>query len=201
MNEFQRSMMSKQELEDLLCNRARPLELNKIIAGYEISDNAFSEFFFFDGTPYFYHISRVAKIIVAELDIIDSDIIIASLLHDYNKIENIISKDIIEFNFGPYLVFLVELLSLTTEEASAISRNFAFDKPDSFKLPFDDYLIIKLAEQVDYFRSFKFGLNYNPIANLQRLNQQMLPLASSSSNPSVIKLLDEIKQLRNKIIG
>lgn len=201
MNNYIKSMMSREELEELLFDKSSPLEINKIISGYEISDNAFLDIFFFDGTPYFYHLSRVARIIISELNIIEPDIIIAALLHDYSQIENIISKEILEFNFGPYLVFLVELLSMPIEEASIISNNFAFDDPENIKIPFDDYLIIKLAEQVDYFRAFTFDLNYNPVSTLCELNKQMIPIAATSKNESVIKLLNELKQLKNKIMG
>lgn len=195
MNNSNSSMMSIEELQEYLFGRINPLEINKIIAGYEMSDEAFSGLKFIDGSPFFFHLTRVARIIITELNIYDSDIIVAALLHDYSKISTYISKEILTFNFGAYLTFLVDLLSLEIDEAAYISENFS----DEAKIPFDDYLIIKLAEEVDYFRYGVNNLELKLVERLCILNDKLIPFARKSSSKSVKYLLNELNNLKNKI--
>lgn len=201
MNNYDISMMSRDQLEGLLRGNLNPVEINRVIAGYEISDSAFTGMKMSDESPYFFHLTRVARIIISELGIFDPDLIIASLLHDYTKVENVISRDILEFNFGPYLVYLVDMLSMTVEDTSYIPNEFRLSDSESLKMPIDDYLIIKLAEQVDYFRALKFDLTFSPVAHLCDLNKTIIPIASNSSHEGVKYLINEFKMLKNKIIG
>lgn len=201
MNGFDISMMSRDELEGLLQGKVNPVEINRIVAGYEISDSVFQDLKFADDSPYFYHLTRVARIIVSELSIFDPDIIIASLLHDYKQVESRISKDILEFNFGPYLLYLVELLSMTIDETSEIPKELNLSESECIKIPIDDYLIIKLAEQVDYFRSLNFDISFNPVAYWCEINETFIPIAKSSNHKAVKYLLNELKVLKNKIVG
>ncbi len=195
MSDSNTSMMSLDELHEYLAGKASPLDINKIIAGYEMSEEAFKDSTFIDGTPFFYHLTRVARIILTELDIVDADIIVASLLHDYSIISNYISKEILTFNFGAYLTYLVDLLSLDTEEAAYISENFSYEA----KIPFDDYLIIKLAEEVDVFRNGIHNVELNLVSRLCLLNEKLLPLARRSSSKSVFYLCEELTNLKKKI--
>lgn len=201
MAQFDISLMTRSELEDLLKGNTNPVEANRIIAGYEIGENVFSGINFHDGNPYFYHLTRVARILLAELNIYEPDLIIASLLHDYSRVENVISKDILELNFGPYLLYLVELLSMSIEETAQIPDEIALPNNESLKIPIDDYLLIKLAEQVDLLRSLSFDLSFSPVAYLCELNKQLLPIASKSRHNGVQYLLKELSILKNKIVG
>lgn len=197
MNDFSSSMMNCEEMQEYLAGHANPLDINKIIAGYEMSDEAFKDILFIDGKPFFYHLTRVARIIITELQVYDADLIIAALLHDYSKISNSISKEILTFNFGPYLTYLVDLLSLDVEDAAYIAENYI----DETKIPFDDYLIIKLAEEVDYFRYCIDNLRVNLLGRLCVLNEKLLPIARRSSSNSVIYLINELNNLKNKLIN
>ncbi len=201
MNDYSTTMMSRDELENLLKGMVDPLAANRIVSGYEISESIFTGILMKDGSPYFSHLTRVARIIILELNIFDPDLIIASLLHDFKKVESLISKDILEINFGPYLLYLVELLTMTIEETGQVPKEFHLETGDNIKIPIDDYLTIKLAEQVDYFRSLSFDLSRNPVAYLCDLNKRFLPVASQSKHPAVQYLLQEINILKNKIVG
>ncbi len=197
MNDYSSSMMSCEEMQEYLVGHISPLDINKIIAGYEMSDEAFKDILFIDGKPFFFHLTRVARIIITELQIYDADLIIAAFLHDYSKIANSISKEILAFNFGAYLTYLVDLLSLDVEEAVYITENYI----DETKFPFDDYLVIKLAEEVDYFRYCINNLEVNLLGRLCDLNKKLLPIARRSSSNAVMYLLNELNNLKNKLIN
>lgn len=193
--------MSRSQLEVLLEGRTDALEINKIVSAYEMSEMIYSEIEANDASPFFYHLTRVAQIILAELSIFDSEIIIAALLHDFNEIKDKISRDIVEFNFGAYTAFLIESLSVQIEEIESLPKEFTFENSETIKLPFDDYLIIKIAEITDSLRLMDFDLIHNPITRYCDFTGRLLPIAEKSTNESVRYLLEEIYHLKNKILG
>ncbi len=201
MNEYSNTLMTIHELEGLLASKVSPIDFNKIISGYEVSENAFINLKLSDGSPFFFHLTRVARIIISELELFDSDLIIAALLHDYKKICNVISFEILEFNFGTYTAFLIDLLSKSIEEVSQMPQEFHISEIDVIKIPIDDYLIIKLAEQVDNFRALQFTLSYNPISDLCNIYEKYLPFTKLSNNKEVDYLMKEIMKLKNIIVG
>ncbi|MBP6509476.1 MAG: HD domain-containing protein, partial [Candidatus Kapabacteria bacterium] len=64
-----------------------------------------------DGTPYFYHSARTARIIMEELHAYDTDLIIAALLHDVLEDSTTITKGVLEYNFGSYVAYVVDMLT------------------------------------------------------------------------------------------
>jgi len=107
---YNQTYLAKEDLQMKLEGKVGSLELNKIISAYEMADNAYNDMQLPDGTPHFFHCTRVCNIIISELELFDPDLICAALLHKIYAAEVEISREIIDLNFGPYVAFLVEAL-------------------------------------------------------------------------------------------
>lgn len=197
---YSRTYFSKEELEETLRDKVDPLEMNRIVSAYDMADMAYADKKSFNDSPYFFHTSRVCRILVVELDITEPDLIIGALLHDVFEACAEISPEIIDYNFGPYITYLLTILKDDYDSINnlPIPQNIQnFD----IKLPSDDYLIIWLAEHLDNFRSLEVSPLFNPINYILNTVSILFPVAEKSENPVINKLLNELKQERNKILG
>jgi (p)ppGpp synthase/HD superfamily hydrolase len=149
-----------------------------------------------NGAPAFFHNTRVCQILIDELNIYEPDMIITALLHDVLASREEISPRILDYNFGPYVMLMVETLSreLTPQ---------IFDTPIAreLRISFHDGLIIKLAECLDDLRCIGFDPLYNPIHYIQKISERYLSVAENIDNKHLIYLTNELKKERNKIIG
>src|SRR5687767_4419926 len=87
------------------------IDINMVLDAYEMAETVHEFQKRPDGTPYFWHPSRVAKIVVDELNISDTAIICAALLHDVLEDSQVLSSEILEYNFGAYTSYLVTMLT------------------------------------------------------------------------------------------
>src|SRR5436190_14378516 len=87
------------------------IEINQALDAYEMAESVHEGQKRPDGTPYFWHPSRVAKIALTELEIHDITIITAALLHDVLEDSDVITAEILEYNFSPYTSYLVQMLT------------------------------------------------------------------------------------------
>ncbi|MBX3042509.1 MAG: HD domain-containing protein [Candidatus Kapabacteria bacterium] len=197
---YSRTYFSKEELENALNGIVDPVELNRILSAYDMADMAYSDKKSFNGSPYFFHTTRVCKILVSELGLTEPEILIAALLHDIFEASNEISPEIINYNFGAYVTYLLTILK---DDFAAIKKYPmpVNDNINTLKIPSDDYLIIWLGEHLDNFRSLEVSPMFNPINYILNIISTLFPVAEKSENPAVKKLLHELKQERNKILG
>src|ERR1022692_4215681 len=80
---YNETYLSRDELEKLLRElEVAAVEINKVIDAYDMAESVHEFQKRPDGTPYFWHPSRVAKIVLVELNQTDTNIISAALLHD-----------------------------------------------------------------------------------------------------------------------
>jgi len=192
---------SKEELESLLRNKLDSIELNKVISAYEMADNAYGDRKSLDGTPLFFHTTRTVKIIIDELKIFDSDIISSSLLNYIYADNDEITNEIIDFNFGAYTSYLVDLLNSPISDIKQLPDEISFDEIDKIKIPKDDYLIVKLSEHLDYLRKISLSFDAEAIKKITQSHNEYIPLAKNSHNISVIYLMSEINEVKNKLFG
>ncbi len=189
--------LSREELSSLLENKFNPIDINDIISAYEMADQAYGEKKNLSGQPYFFHTSRVVKILLSELDVRDSDLIIATLLHDLYKTSGDISDEIINYNFNPYVTYLVNALK---EDIEFINKN-PFNSDERIKLPFDDYLIIWMAEHLDNLRYPAITPELNPLNYILNITTYFFPLSKKSKNEKIKYLYLELKKERIKILS
>ncbi len=198
---YKHTFLSQKELKSLLEDKISPWELNTVISAYEVAENAYEGYPNIDGTPFFFHPTRVCSILINELNNHDHNILTASLLHDIYKYLPEIKPEIIEYNFGPYVAFLVDMLSMDAQHLNSFPREFICSETKSIKFPADDYLMIWLAEHLDNIRCLDFDIKFNPVPYLKEIGEKFLPLAENSTNPAIKYLATQIRKERNKIIG
>ncbi len=133
-----------------------------------------------------------------ELEIFDPDVIIATLLHDIYETSEGISRETIEFNFGTYVSFLIEAMH---DDRDKINRKIPEELHNAkVKIPGEDFLIIRMAENLDHFRSFTFDPRHKPIDFINKANKYYFPLAEQTNNHKLKYLISELKKERNKIV-
>ncbi len=193
--------LTRENIESLLSSRTTPFELNEILGAYEMAEKAYEDLKFFDGTPYFHHITRTANILISELEISDSDVICAGLLQNIHEHSSEITPEIVEYNFGPYVSLLTENLSSNKDTLDIEPSELEFDIQDKLNVPGDDYLIIKLSAILDILRFLEPCPNFDLIKLLRTTRNKYFEIMENSANPSLLYLLRAIRKERNNIIG
>lgn len=192
-----KSYFSREELENLIAGKSSSLDIFKIFGAYDMAESAYQNKYRMSGTPHFYHISRICKIVVEELKILESDIVIASMLQDILIVSDDVDLQVIEFNFGKYAAFLIE--SLTFENKRQKQREFRIT--DIKELGSPDGLLLRLAKSLDNLRYLDFELLENPISYLNSVINRYFYIAEKSEEKFIHYLLNEIKKESNKLIG
>lgn len=199
--EYSYTSISKSDLENILHNRIGIIDLQKIFSAYDMAESVHEYQFRNDGSPYFYHTTRTAKIMIEIAGIVDTDVLCACLLHDVLEDSPVLTKEVLEYNFGAYTAYLVEILtkdlSAQKEQLSKIEEEYVRKLAESSI----DALLIKLAARLDNFRCLQFNLKRNPFHYIQATECHYFPLAEQSNNNAAKKLLHELKVERNKFLG
>jgi (p)ppGpp synthase/HD superfamily hydrolase len=121
-------------------------------------------------------------------------------LHDVLEDSPVLTKEVLEYNFGAYTAYLVELLTkdlaAQREQLTKIEEAFVKKLAES---PIDA-LLIKLAARLDNFRCLQFHLKRNPFDYIQSTECHYFPLVEKSNSTAAKKLLRELKIERNKFI-
>jgi GTP pyrophosphokinase len=201
MDFYNKTFLSRQELITKLVDLITPVEMNLIVSAHEMAEHIHEFQKRLDGTPYFWHVTRTVKIIVHELKIFDSDIICAALLHDALEDSDILTPEIISFNFGPYISYLVESLTKhfkLTDESKALEEINYLERIKNSSV---DCLIIKLAERLDNFRCLQYGVKENPVKYIKETMEEYIPIAEEIDNESIKTLHKLLKIERAKFLN
>lgn len=193
--------LTQNELEYILHGKVNMVDMQRIMSAYEMSRSVHEQKIRRDGAPYFYHCSRVCKIVIEELHITDTDIICASLLHDVLEDSKEITRQIIEYNFGAYVAYIVETLTKDLEAQDADPERVDIEHVELLRRSSADCLIIKLCARLDNFRCLQFDLKKNPLRYINETSERYLPLADNSANLHLQHLANEIRRESNKFIG
>ncbi len=193
--------LSISELEQLLRDKLDPIEVNKVISAYEMAESVHEGQIRRDGSPYFFHCSRVCKLIIEELGITDPDVLCAALLHDVLEDSNEITRDIIAYNFGEYCAYIVETLTKDLKRQELNHDDVDLEHVERLKHASDDCLIIRLAARLDNFRCLQFDLKRNPLRYIIETMERYVPLAESRQNPHLEYLVSALRKEQNKYLG
>ncbi len=191
--------LSKDELNVIINKIFNPIDCHRIVSAYDMADQAYGDKKTLSGNPYFFHTTRVAKILLKEINIKDADLIIAALLHDIYKTCDDISDEILNYNFNPYITYLVN--SLKEDFVFIKKKPFKTAEESNVKVPEDDYLIIWLAEHLDNLRFPAFTPELNPVNYILNITAYFFPLADINPNPKIKYLISELKKEKNKILS
>jgi GTP pyrophosphokinase len=199
---YNQTFLSKSELRDKLQPIIGPVELNRVLCAYEMAENVHQFQQRNDGTPYFWHPTRVTKILLDELTITEPDILVTALLHDTLEDSDILNPEVLEYNFGNYVSYLVEMLTKEIRvEDGPLREKIDREYVERLKKAPEDCLVIKLADRLDNFRCLEFNLKRNPYKYVKETSEHYMPMAESSSNLNILYLLRELKKERNKFFG
>jgi GTP pyrophosphokinase len=198
---YNQTFLSKEELEARL-QAADLKDLNRIVSAYELAESVHEKQKRNDGTPYFYHSTRVCKIIMDELHCYDADILCAALLHDVLEDSDSITPTLLEYNFGSYVTFIVQTLTKDLERQKLMPDLVDLEHIETLRRSSEDCLLIRLVARLDNFRCLEFNLKRNPILYVTNTTERYMPLAERIKwNSHLQYVLRELKKERNKFVG
>ncbi len=198
---YNKTYYSREDLLADLIGKIDALDLNKIESAYEMADNALFDKLLNDGTSLFFHSTRVCKILIRELNQIEPELLISSLLHEVILHCEEINSEILTFNFGSYISFMSEILNDDIEIFAIKNNEIENIQKISNRVPLEDYLIMKLAEILDKTRSIDPTINFNPMSEFISLTQNILPFAENNQNQKIQYLVNNIKSEKNRFFN
>jgi GTP diphosphokinase / guanosine-3',5'-bis(diphosphate) 3'-diphosphatase len=201
LSAYNQMFLSRQDLISRIITNLDPVDLNLVVSAYDMADNIHEFQKRLDGTPYFWHVTRTTKILVEELKIFEPEVICASLLHDTLEDSDILTPDILTFNFGPYISYIIETLTKNykLKDENKVKENI--DYLEKIMHSSMDCIIIKLAERLDNFRCLEFGIKENPIKYIEETFTNYIPIAERYNSETITTLIKMLKVERNKLLN
>ncbi len=194
--------LSRRELETLLRERnIDAVAVNKVLDAYDMAESVHEFQKRPDGTPYFWHPSRVTKIMLIELNQTDANILCAALLHDALEDSNVLTPEILELNFGSYASYLVQKLTKDIKAEGAMKEWVEREYIEKLLAASEDARMLKLADRLDTYRCLEFNVKKNPIKYIMETQEHYFPLAHGSQNPRLKYLIKELQKEQNKFLG
>jgi GTP diphosphokinase / guanosine-3',5'-bis(diphosphate) 3'-diphosphatase len=199
---YNETLLARDELETLLRDRGlSALEVNQVLDAYEMAESVHEYQKRPDGTPYFWHPSRVAKICVVELNRYEPAIVCAALLHDTLEDSHVLTPEIIELNFGSYTSYLVQKLTKDIKAEGPMKEWVEKEYIEKLMQASEDARMLKLADRLDTYRCLQFNVKRNPIKYIMETTEHYFPLAQGSLNPRLRYLIKELQKEQNKFLG
>ncbi|MBU3742382.1 MAG: bifunctional (p)ppGpp synthetase/guanosine-3',5'-bis(diphosphate) 3'-pyrophosphohydrolase [Candidatus Kapabacteria bacterium] len=198
---YNASFLSLEEVEARIVHRCDPLDVTRVTAAYEMAKSVHEHQLRNDGTPYVYHATRVARILMDELGLFDADLLIAALLQDVLEDSTTITRTVLEYNFGSYVAYLVDTLTKDLAKAKQDPDGVDIAHAEGLRAASEDAMLIKLASRLDNFRCLSFNVKRNPLVYIRNTFERYLPIADASANALLHRLADEIRKESNKFLG
>ncbi|MDP4200594.1 MAG: HD domain-containing protein [Bacteroidota bacterium] len=196
------TFLSREDLESMLRERGMDaVDVNKVLDAYDMAESVHEFQKRLDGTPYFWHPSRVAKIFIEELNHFDPPLICAALLHDALEDSNVLTPEIIELNFGSYTSYLVQKLTKDIKATGPMKDWVEREYVERLMQSSEDARMLKLADRLDTYRCLEFNVKKNPIKYIMETTEHYFPLAHGSQNPRLRYLIKELQKEQNKFLG
>ena len=201
-SKYNATFLSRDELDRLLRERGvDALAVNKVLDAYDMAESVHEFQKRLDGTPYFWHPSRVAKIMLIELNQLDANILCAALLHDALEDSNVLTPEILDLNFGSYTSYLVQKLTKDIKAEGPMKEWVEKEYIEKLLAASEDARMLKLADRLDTYRCLEFNVKKNPIKYIMQTTEHYFPLAQGSHNPRLIYLIKELQKEQNKFLG
>lgn len=193
---YYQTFFSKDELFEKISGIFEPEIVTRVISAYELAEIAYQNKYRSDTMPVFFHITRVCKIILDELEINDPDIVIASLLHDVFISRTDLNHSVISFNFGYYVTFLVDAL---TDDAVDF-RNSNYNGKKLHDIAGEDGIIIRLSEILDEIRCIEYNTEILPVTYYSKVIKFYLSGNDTIKNSKIDYLVEQIKKEGNRLL-
>ncbi|MCS6966743.1 MAG: HD domain-containing protein [Candidatus Kapabacteria bacterium] len=193
--------LSRQELVERLQGKVDPVELNRILSAYDVAASVHELQLRRDGSPYFYHVTRVCKILLDELGITDPDVLIAALLHDVLEDSEELSAEVLEYNFGARAAAMVQTLTKDLQAHERDPDAVDWEHVERLRRAPAECLLVRLATRLDNFRCLGYDLKRNPLRYIQQTWERYIPLAQQFDDPRLKQLVSLLQRERNKFWG
>lgn len=202
MNFYNKTFLSKPELSLKLEGKINSLDLFRVESAYDMSQDIYRDKKRRDGTPYFFHLSRVGKILLDELHLFDPDLLSAAFLHDIIEDFPTMNREVLAENFGHYTAGMIQILTKDIHEKDPIKiLQIENEYIERIRIANDDIKIIRFAAKLDNMRCLGFSLKKNPMNYILEINNFYLPMLSATTNESLVYLRKNIQLEQNKFLG
>ncbi len=199
---YNQTFLSKSELVERLGPLLGSIEVNRILSAYEMAQNVHQFQKRNDGSPYFWHPTRVTRILLSELGITDPEILITALLHDALEDSDILTPQVLEYNFGATVADLVEILTKEIRvEDGPLRETIDREYVERLRNGPLTARVIKLCDRLDNMRCLEFNLKRNPYKYVKETSEHYMPMAEESQDLHMRYLLKELRKERNKFFG
>lgn len=199
---YNQTFLSRTEIRDRLMPVVGAVEVNRILSAYDMAENVHQFQQRNDGTPYLWHPTRVTRILLDELNITEPDVLITGLLHDTLEDSDILTPEVLDYNFGSTVAYMVETLTKEVRvDDGPLRAEIDKEYVERLKRSFETVRIIKLCDRLDNFRCLDFNLKRNPYKYVKETSEHYMPMAEESTNLHMLYLLKELKKERNKFFG
>jgi (p)ppGpp synthase/HD superfamily hydrolase len=198
---YNQSFYTRDELIKDIRSKVDPAGLTAILGAYEMAHSVHEYQMRSDATPYFWHISRVVKIMIRELELYNSDVISAAYLHDVLEDSDIITADVIKYNFGAYVAHIVEVLTKNIKLMGIMREQENHQYIERLSYSSIDCKIIKLLERLDNYRCLEFGVKRNPFKYIEETEQYYFPMAEKEKNAKLDYIMEAMSAIKGKLFA
>lgn len=198
---YNQRTLTASQLEERILRNGDSIHVNRILDAFEMARSVHAGIQRNDGTLFFDHVARTACILMDEMQIYDTDLLTAAFLHNVLEDSPNITREVLEYNFGSYVAYVVDTLTKDLEKAKL--------QPDSVDLQYvarlrkssHDCIMIKLAARLDNVRCISFNLKRNPLVYISNTLERYVPIAEASNNPRLHRLAEMIQNETNAFLG
>ncbi|HBB24797.1 MAG TPA: hypothetical protein DCZ59_00890 [Bacteroidetes bacterium] len=201
MPDYNRRTLTAEDLQSRVLLNGDPIQVNRVLDAFEMASSVHAGKLRNDGTPYFDHIARTVMILMDELKIYDTDVIIAALLHDVLEDSKTITREVLEYNFGSYVAYIVETLTKDLDAAKVDPERVDAYYAERLRKASQDCLLVKLAARLDNFRCLNFNLKKNPVLYVSATLDRYVPIAEAAADIRLQMLATLIRHEANTVLG
>jgi (p)ppGpp synthase/HD superfamily hydrolase len=198
---YNQTYYTRDELIEDVRAKLDPAGLTTVLGAYEMAQSVHEYQVRNDATPYFWHISRVVRIVVRELNYYNPDVLAAAYLHDVLEDSDIITSDVIKYNFGAYVAHIVEVLTKNLKLMGILREQEDHKYIERIGYSSIDCKIIKFVERLDNYRCLEFGVKRNPFKYIDETEQHYFPMAAKENNPKLNYVVDVMKTIKGKLFA
>lgn len=196
---YNRIQYSRDDLIADVAARLDPVGLTTVLGAYDMASSVHERQVRSDSTPYFWHISRVAAIIIRELGHVNPEVVAAALLHDVLEDSEVITAEVIKYNFSPAIAYIVEVLTKNirllglprVQEDQHYIERLAYSSLDC--------KLVKFAERLDNYRCLEFGVKRNPFRYIEETERDYYPMARIENHPHLDHIVGEMDRIKRKL--
>jgi (p)ppGpp synthase/HD superfamily hydrolase len=196
---YNQIFFTRQDLIDAIATKLDPVELTTVLGAYEMASSVHEYQLRNDSTPYFWHLSRVARIVIHELEYVNADVVSAALLHDVLEDSDIITAEVIKYNFSAYIAYIVEVLTKNIRLLGVQREQEDSEYIERLRYSSIDCKIVKFAERLDNYRCLEFGVKRNPFGYIEATERDYYPMAEEAGHALLDRMVEEMNRIKRKL--